>query len=240
MSPGPTPRSSAAQREAAVAETRLRILDAAERVFSSEGFGGASVKAIAVQAGVAQGLIFYHYASKDGLYAAVIERRASRISHGRAALLDRIDLAAPDAVALIFEAFFRPPLGGHGGGTIFARIFATLAVGNARDQALVARHYDPVARRFVAALQEAAGTSRETAAWGYSFALGMLVGMVGRDGRVGRLAGDPDLGDDTDTLIARLTRHATGGFLALSAEQGADLSVEPSPDLRAEAGDPSG
>lgn len=215
------PESLDTPREAVAAETRLRILAAAERVFSSEGFGGASMKSIAIHAGVAQGLIFYHYASKDGLYAAVIERRASEISRGRADLLDRIDLRAPDAVPRIFDAFFRPPLSEHGGGVVFARIFATLAVGNARDQALVAKHYDPVARRFVAALETAAGTSRETAAWGYSFALGMLVGTVGRDGRIGRLAGDAGLDDDTGTLVAKLTRHATGGFLALCAEAGA-------------------
>lgn len=207
-------------REAAAVETRLRILDAAERAFSSEGFGGASMKSIAVHAGVAQGLIFYHFASKDGLYAAVIERRASEISQGRADLLDRVDPGAPEAVAGIFDAFFRPPLSEHGGGVVFARIFATLAVGNERDQALVAEHYDPVARRFVAALERAAGTSRENAAWGYSFALGMLIGMVGRDGRVGRLADGDGVADDTETLIAKLTRHATGGFAALCAEPG--------------------
>lgn len=172
------------------------------------------MKAIATGASVAQGLIFYHFANKEGLYAAVVERRASEISRGRADLLARVDLRAPDAVPSIFEAFFRPPLSEQGGGVVFARIFATLAVGNARDQALVARHYDPVARKFVAALERVAGTTRENAAWGYSFALGMLIGTVGRDGRVARLA-DNDVADDTDTLIRKLTAHATGGFAAL-------------------------
>ncbi len=213
-------RSSESPREAAAAETRLRILDAAEQSFSLEGFGGAAMKSIAALADVAQGLISYHFGSKEGLYAAVIERRASEISHGRLALLDRVDLDDREAIPQIFDAFFRPPLGEHGGGVVFARIFATLAVGNARDQALVAKHYDPVARRFVAALERAAGTSRETAAWGYSFALGMLVGTVGRDGRVGRLAGGGTVADDTETLVGQLTTHATGGFAALCAASG--------------------
>ena len=217
MAPSSITTAHESPRGATTAETRLRILDAAEQRFSADGFGGAAMKTIAMQAGVAQGLLFYHFASKDGLYAAVVERRASEISGGRMALLDRVDIDAADALSRIFDAFFRPPLGEHGGGVVFARIFATLAVGNARDQALVARHYDPVAFRFIAALERSGQTSRETAAWGYSFALGMLVGTVGRDGRIARLAGDDAVTDDTETLIAKLTAHATGGFAALCA-----------------------
>ena len=47
------------------------ILNAAERVFGEHGYAGASMRNIADEAGVAQALVHYHYATKDKLYEAV-------------------------------------------------------------------------------------------------------------------------------------------------------------------------
>ena len=49
-------------------ETRSRILEAALRVFSDYGFAAAGTREIANQAGVNQGLITYHFKSKDILW----------------------------------------------------------------------------------------------------------------------------------------------------------------------------
>ena len=46
---------------------RQRILDAAIAGFAEHGVAGTSLKAIAEQAGVSQGLIVHHFGSKDGL-----------------------------------------------------------------------------------------------------------------------------------------------------------------------------
>lgn len=177
------------------------------------------MKSISQQASVAQGLIHYHFKSKDDLYVAVIERRAVWITQARETLLNAVDLEASDAMEKIFEAFFRPPLGPEGGGKVFARIFALLAVGDARDQDLVKRLYDPSALKFVDALRVVGGgISKEDASWGYSMALGLLVGSVGRNGRTERLAGSSaPTDDDAEDLIKRLSVHATGGFRALCA-----------------------
>jgi AcrR family transcriptional regulator len=51
---------------------RARIRDAAIRRFGAEGFG-ASVRAIAAEAGVSPGLVIHHFGSKDGLRAACDE-----------------------------------------------------------------------------------------------------------------------------------------------------------------------
>jgi AcrR family transcriptional regulator len=51
---------------------RARIRDAAIRRFGVDGFG-ASVRAIAADAGVSPGLVIHHFGSKDGLRAACDE-----------------------------------------------------------------------------------------------------------------------------------------------------------------------
>src|SRR5919199_2606793 len=52
--------------------TRARIRDAAIERFGREGFG-ASVRALAADAGVSPGLVIHHFGSKDGLRQACDE-----------------------------------------------------------------------------------------------------------------------------------------------------------------------
>ena len=53
--------------------TRARILDAALLRFSSGGFGSTSISALAADAGVTSGLLYYYFGSKSGLFSAVGE-----------------------------------------------------------------------------------------------------------------------------------------------------------------------
>lgn len=50
-----------------------RIIVAARRHFASAGFDGASTRAIAADAGVAQALVLYHFGSKQALWRAVMD-----------------------------------------------------------------------------------------------------------------------------------------------------------------------
>ena len=58
------------QREA----TRERIVAAALEAFAEKGFRGASTRDIAQRAGTNQGLITYHFQSKDALWRAAADR----------------------------------------------------------------------------------------------------------------------------------------------------------------------
>ena len=56
------------------ARTTAAILDAAERHFLDRGFQAAKVDEIADDADVAVGSVYNHFASKEGLYGALLER----------------------------------------------------------------------------------------------------------------------------------------------------------------------
>ncbi len=76
MSPDMAPRqrpipSRPAARDPEAA--RARILSAATGEFAAHGYAGARMEAIARRAGVAKGLLFHHFGSKEGLYVAVLE-----------------------------------------------------------------------------------------------------------------------------------------------------------------------
>jgi AcrR family transcriptional regulator len=65
-------------RSATQAQTRERLLDAAERAFAAEGFGGASLDRIAEAAGFTRGAVYSNFADKADLFVAVLDRRLDR------------------------------------------------------------------------------------------------------------------------------------------------------------------
>ena len=63
-------------------DTRTRILEAAFTVLGRQGYESTSIKDIAAEAGVAQGLIHYHYKSKQLLVLAVLEYVCQKVEVG--------------------------------------------------------------------------------------------------------------------------------------------------------------
>ncbi|MBV9958648.1 MAG: TetR/AcrR family transcriptional regulator [Acidobacteria bacterium] len=57
-------------------ERRLQILRIAVRLFSQRGFRGTTTKEIAQAAGVSEAMVFRHFATKQELYAAILDHKA--------------------------------------------------------------------------------------------------------------------------------------------------------------------
>jgi len=55
-------------------DTPTRILAAADALFGEIGYDGVSVRDIAERAGVNKALVFYHFGSKDELFARILHR----------------------------------------------------------------------------------------------------------------------------------------------------------------------
>jgi len=75
------------RRPARRAETRARILAAAERAFAQDGLAGGRTDAIAAAAGVNKALLYYYFKSKENLYEAVIEEHLREFNHQALAIL---------------------------------------------------------------------------------------------------------------------------------------------------------
>lgn len=61
---------------------RDRILEAALVEFSARGYEAASTNAIAAAAGVAKGLVFHHFGSKEQLFTALFDVELQRFADG--------------------------------------------------------------------------------------------------------------------------------------------------------------
>ncbi|GAA4875781.1 hemolysin II regulator HlyIIR [Paenibacillus vulneris] len=54
-------------------DVKLKILDAAKRLFARKGFDGTTVRQICDEAGVALALVSYHFGGKENVYYALFE-----------------------------------------------------------------------------------------------------------------------------------------------------------------------
>src|SRR5215212_1626703 len=57
-------------------ERRLQILLVAISLFAQKGFRGTTTKEIAQAAGVSEAMVFRHFATKEELYAAILDDKA--------------------------------------------------------------------------------------------------------------------------------------------------------------------
>ena len=99
-------------KKTASQETKERILEAAFEALRSEGFAGATSRAIARIGGFNQALIFYHFGSVDGLLLAALDASsAARLERYRAAL-DQAGSTA-DLLRMAGEIYREDREGGH-------------------------------------------------------------------------------------------------------------------------------
>lgn len=96
------------RREAVRAFKRDAILQAARKIFARDGLDGATLRAIAAEAGIAVGTVYLHYPAKESLYAEML---AGSLADLQKCLRDAVAKAAPDdqlmAGALAFYDFYR-------------------------------------------------------------------------------------------------------------------------------------
>src|SRR5215510_8268533 len=67
------------RKEAVSRHKRELILDAARSVFAEEGLEGASLRAIATRAGYTPAALYFHFDSKEAIYAEVLLRSLARL-----------------------------------------------------------------------------------------------------------------------------------------------------------------
>jgi TetR/AcrR family transcriptional regulator len=86
-------------RKRDAAATRARILEAAKQEFAAKGLPDARIEDIAAQAGANRRMIYYYYASKEGLYLAALESVYAELLNEER----KIDVEALDPIEAIAE-----------------------------------------------------------------------------------------------------------------------------------------
>jgi AcrR family transcriptional regulator len=133
------------RRAEQVERNRTVVLDAARRVFLDRGYGGATVDAIAEEAGFSKGVVYSQFGSKADMFMALLEERITE----RAAQNERIAAgkSVPEAARELLLAANRDVVSEHG----WAQLLVEFRVHAARDPVLNRRYAD-AHRRTVAEL----------------------------------------------------------------------------------------
>jgi AcrR family transcriptional regulator len=88
--------------------TREDLVDAAERLFSGQGFHATSLDAVAAEAGFTKGAVYSNFDSKEDLFFAVYERRVDRrVEQREAAVADA--QTSVEALEGLLPGAGRPP-----------------------------------------------------------------------------------------------------------------------------------
>src|SRR3954464_4600041 len=90
----------------AAEDKRRVILDAAVRVFAAQGYEASRVGDVAKEAGVAYGLVYHYYGSKDAVLEAVFREAWGRLLTA-VALAEETGETAPEQLALVVKIVLR-------------------------------------------------------------------------------------------------------------------------------------
>ncbi len=200
-------------------DARNLILDAAEALFSTHGFDGVTIREVTALANVDTALAHYYFSTKQGLFDAVLERRAVEVFAERMAALDRYDAEAGKHATVegAVAAFLSPLLRrAQTGGVGWKNYFRLLSVVN-NDPLHVAPsvllYFDPLVHRLVDILKRALPEAPVADLfWCFQFLTGSLTLALSRTGRIDRLSSGLCHSDDLGAIEPRLIEYCAAGI----------------------------
>lgn len=201
--------------------TKVAILNATERLVAAHGFGATSLRAITTAAGVNLAAVNYHFATKDALILAMLNRRMKPLNEARLALLDQFEAEVGDgrvAVEKILEALFRPVLEliarPSKGGRSFLRLLALcLAEPGAYLKPLVQKEFAEKNRRFHRALRRSLPhLSDVDVHWRLHFAHGAFIHAVAHSQVLEFSSGGRCRLTDVDAVLNRVIQFGAAGL----------------------------
>ena len=189
--------SRTGRRKAVSDLKRGLILDAARRVFEAEGLEGASLRAIAAEAGYTPAALYFHFESKEAIYAEVLRNSLASLETAidRAIARARTPTDRLQAAAMAFFRFYaNNPRDLDLGFYLFRGGMKPHGLGKERDEVLNAALEN--AMQPIASSAEALGARREEArllmADIFAHAAGLL--LLAHTGRIRMFgASAPDL-----------------------------------------------
>lgn len=206
---------AAATAEKGSANTRERIMDAAEDLFIEHGFSATSLRAIAQNADVNLAATHYHFGSKFGLLAEVFHRRIQPIDEARLAGLNQLEACGGKlTVREIIEAFLAPILNSSDNDPLLLERLPRLAgriMGEPESltKPLLEAEFSEVASRYQRALAKALGdVPQQDIAWHFHFLIGGMIHLMRLQAPLGQKP-------SAQTLVqgaAALVEFAVAGF----------------------------
>ncbi|MBK1883833.1 TetR family transcriptional regulator [Luteolibacter pohnpeiensis] len=215
---------------------KLRIIDAAEKLFAAKGFDAVSVRDITKEAGANVAAVNYHFGSREGLVSIVVSRYMGPVNEERLRLLDELEAKWEGKVLPIeevAEAYVRPLVSQVRKSDLSEKLFCKL-VGR-----IFGEQFDcmppEIERQFVtligrygrAAARSLPHLSVEEVIWRLNLASGSMIHMLTYEDALFRLTKGASGSPSIETNISRFVRFAAAGMKdGAPTEQKSDSGTE--------------
>jgi AcrR family transcriptional regulator len=205
-------------------DTKERLLDAAEGLFTERGFEGTSMRAVTQAADASVSAANYHFGSKEALLQAALVRRLEPLNRRRLEALDALEAAAGDepvSLEALLEAFLRPGFEAQrdaGDGRLPFRSIASRLYADPHEMvsSLRIELFGPVIRRFLDALAGALpDRTRDELALDLQFFIGAMVHVISGHTRIEGDGARP-LSIPDEWVLQRMVSFAAAGLRAKS------------------------
>ena len=217
------------------ADTKTRILDAAEILFMEHGFEATSLRSLTSAASVNLAAVNYHFGTKEELFQAVLTRRLDPMNQERIELLERAEREAggkPATVERVIYAMLIPALrlarDEQRGGKNFLRVLGRAYA----DPAPFIRHFlsaqyaEMIGRYKEAFLRALPHLSRQELTWRLHFVMGALsYTLAGTDALKLFAQMTPGERDNDELLIQRLAPFLVAGLKAPAMNEARKLEL---------------
>ncbi|HXZ47374.1 MAG TPA: TetR/AcrR family transcriptional regulator [Usitatibacter sp.] len=221
--------------DATSADTKTRILDAAEALFTEHGFEATSLRQLTAAAGVNLAAVNYHFGSKEELFQAVLTRRLDPMNQERIELLEALERQAdgrPPSCEKVLFAMLMPALrlarDERRGGKNFLRV-----IGRAyADPAPFIRHFlhaqyaEMVERYKEAFLRALPHLTRQELTWRLHFVLGALSYSLASTDALKQFA-QVTHADNDELMLQRLAPFLVAGLKAPALVDTGRLELAP-------------
>jgi len=204
---------------AAPVETRSHILDHAEALFALHGLHGVTVREVARAAAVDPALVHYYFETKQRLFDAVFERRATVLNEERLRSMDQYALAAGDAITVdgcvqaFLEPIYRHSTPDDPQWNSYFRLIALVNNTPEWGGEMMTRHFDVVIDRLIELIRKCMpGAADADLYWCYHFLSGALTLSLSQTGRIDRLSGGVCASGDMDAILRRMVPFIAAGF----------------------------
>jgi AcrR family transcriptional regulator len=200
---------------------KLKLIEAAEKLFAENGFDVVSVRDITQAAGSNVAAVNYHFGSRDGLVAVVMTRYMTPVNEDR---LLRLDLAernwAGKAIPVedVIDAFVRPLMTKMAKSDLSEQLYFKLigricSLHNAGIPAEIEAQFKVLIDRFIRAISKSLPhLTEEELLWRLHFVVGAMIHMLVHGASLRRLsqglAGAPDMA----LSVTRLLGFAVAGL----------------------------
>jgi AcrR family transcriptional regulator len=208
------------------ADTRARIIEAAEQLFAERGIAATSMRAITAQAEVNLAAVNYHFGSKEGLIVEVYARRLRPVNDERLRLLGEAEGASAANLERVLHSYIAPVMRlihdpERGGEIVMGLLGRALYEPDAHLSQIFHDEMAPVFGRFTAALRRCLpALSEEELFWRMHFGGGALAYTLAQIHRLEMVSQGLCDATDVDGVIRRLVEFIAAGMLTANGASG--------------------